>query len=43
MTDEKNTYIDDEVLKEVAGDVKNDKKEDDSEEYEDVCFYLPQA
>ncbi|MEE0419917.1 MAG: ATP-dependent Clp protease ATP-binding subunit ClpX [Lachnospiraceae bacterium] len=39
MTDEKNTYIDDEVLKEVAeGDVKNDKKEDDSEEYEDVCF-----
>lgn len=39
MTDEKNTYIDDEVLKEVAeGDVKKDKKEDDSGEYEDICF-----
>ena len=39
MTDEKNTYIDDEVLKEVAeGDIKKDKKEEGSEEYEDVCF-----
>lgn len=39
MTDEKNTYIDDEVLKEVAeGDIKKEKKEEGSEEYEDVCF-----